>query len=209
MLGATEVGHILAATLPENVWTMYREGGLGSQIARFLELLVRWNEVVSLTSVRSPEEMVRRHFAESLCCAAVLPRCESMLDLGSGAGFPGIPVQLMRPGMRVTLAESNGKKAAFLREVVRELGLETEVFTGRAQDLPERSFACVCLRAVDPMTQALEAASMLAVGNVCVVGSPSMKERYGAGLVGWKLCGADSCLSGGAGSVVYRYMRTV
>ncbi len=208
MLRAAEIDSILAESLPENVWAMYCDGKFGETLARFVELLVRWNRIVSLTSARSPEEMVRRHVADSLCCAAALPKCESVLDLGSGAGFPGIPVQLMRPEMRVTLAEAHRRKAAFLREVVRELRLATEVFAGRAQELPERSFGCVCLRAVDPMKQALETASVLASECVCVVGSASMWETYSAGLVGWEVCGVEGRVPGRGESVVYRYRRS-
>lgn len=206
MLGASEIDEILCEILPRKVWDEYCRKELAESLARYLSLLVRWNRTVNLTSVREPEDMVRRHLAESLCCAAALPGCESLLDLGSGAGFPGVPIQLMLPGIRVTLAESDAKKAAFLREAVRELGLPTQVFSGRAQALPCKSFACVCLRAVDPMTQALEAASVLAAECVCVVGSATMLGAYSAGLRGWILGGTQRCLGEG-GSIICLFHR--
>ena len=79
-----------------------------------------------------------------------------MLDIGSGAGFPGLPLQLALPGVHVTLAESQGKKAAFLREAVRVLGVGAEVWAARAQALPgERRFEVVTMRAVDRPEQAV------------------------------------------------------
>lgn len=204
--GAADVNGILAEVLPAEVWALYAGDDLGERLARHLELLMRWNRAVSLTSVRTPEEMVRRHVAESLCCAAALPGCGSVLDLGSGAGFPGIPVQLARPELQVTLAESHGKKAAFLREVIRELGLRAEVFAGRAQELPAGGFGCVCLRAVDPMEQALGTAAVLAKECVCVVGSASLEEEYAAELPGWKLERMPASVREG-GSSIFLYGR--
>jgi 16S rRNA (guanine527-N7)-methyltransferase len=83
-----------------------------------------------------------------------------VLDLGSGAGFPGLPIQLLLPELRVTLAESQNKKASFLREAVRTLGLaNAEVWAGRAEEMAAgRSYEVVTLRAVDNMPAALAAA---------------------------------------------------
>ena len=84
----------------------------------------------------------------------------TLLDFGSGAGFPGIPIALCRPEIAVTLAESQGKKAAFLREAVRVLGLNAEVHSARAEVL-RTVFDCVTLRAVDKMELAAQAAAQL------------------------------------------------
>jgi 16S rRNA (guanine527-N7)-methyltransferase len=92
----------------------------------------------------------------------------TVLDLGSGAGFPGLPIQLLRPELRVTLAESQHKKASFLREAVRVLGLETEVWAGRAEVLEEK-FSVVTLRAVDNMEAAMAAARGLVEAGGWVV----------------------------------------
>jgi 16S rRNA (guanine527-N7)-methyltransferase len=133
------------------------------QLSTYLDLLLRWNERTNLTAIREPEEIVRRHFGESLFAgvhlAPLLPAEGTLLDFGSGAGFPGLPIQLLLPALRVTLAESQGKKASFLREAVRTLGLHTEVWAGRVEDLPaSRQFHAVTLRAVDRMEQALTVA---------------------------------------------------
>jgi len=129
------------------------------QLSAYLELLLRWNARTNLTAIRDPEEIVRRHFGESLFVAAHLPECATLLDLGSGAGFPGLPIQLARPGLRVTLAESQNKKASFLREAVRTLGLATEVWGDRVERLPaDRLFDVVTLRAVDDPGKALKLA---------------------------------------------------
>ena len=128
----------------------------------YLALLLKWNARLNLTAVRSPDEILRRHFVECIQCAQALPDLPGggeLLDFGSGAGLPGIPIAICRPEIRVTLAESQGKKAAFLREVVRILELHSEVFTGRVQDISqERWFSAITLRAVDRMPKACRAA---------------------------------------------------
>jgi len=139
--------------------------GLDSQAsARFgthLELILRWNARTNLTAVREPEGIIQRHFLESIACARMLPvGIATLLDFGSGAGLPGIPIAICRPEIAVTLAESQGKKAAFLREAVRGLELNVAVFAGRAESLPTQ-FDCVTLRAVDRMEQAVNAAAAL------------------------------------------------
>ena len=136
---------------------------LTSHLEAFLDLLLRWNARTNLTAIRDPETMVTRHFGESLFAARALsPRLKpgaTLLDFGSGAGFPGLPIQLYRPDLQVTLAESQGKKASFLREAIRTLGLKTEVWSSRVEAMPpEKTFDCVTLRAVDNMEAALPAA---------------------------------------------------
>ncbi|WP_263382702.1 16S rRNA (guanine(527)-N(7))-methyltransferase RsmG [Granulicella arctica] len=129
------------------------------QLSTYLDLLLKWNARTNLTAIRSPEEIVTRHFGESLFAGRHLPQARTLLDFGSGAGFPGLPIQLLRPELHVLLAESQNKKATFLREAVRTLGLQTEVWAGRVEALPaERLFDVVTLRAVDDMDAALIAA---------------------------------------------------
>ncbi len=130
---------------------------------RYLSLFVRWNERVSLSAVRDEQSILSRHFVESIFCARRLPAgISTLLDFGSGAGLPGIPISLCRPEILVTLAESNGKKAAFLRECVRQLELSAEVYDGRAETLTGH-YGCVTLRAVDRMAGAVKAAAALVV----------------------------------------------
>ncbi len=133
------------------------------QVSDYLDLLIRWNARVSLTAIRDPEEVIRRHFGESFFTAGHLatrlrPDAE-LLDYGSGPGFPGLPIQMFLPQLRVTLAESQVRKVAFLREVIRTLDLKTEVWPNRVEDLPEsRRFDAVALRAVEKMPTSLQAA---------------------------------------------------
>ncbi len=119
-------------------------------ISTYLDLLLRWNARINLTAIRNPEEILTRHFGESLFAARhIFPFSASsvssvpsvvkdfhLADLGSGPGFPGLPIKLYAPHISLTLIESNHKKAAFLREVVRALSLSNvEVTTTRAEHL--------------------------------------------------------------------------
>jgi 16S rRNA (guanine527-N7)-methyltransferase len=127
----------------------------------YLSLILRWNARVNLTAIRDEEGILQRHFVESIACAGALPAgIATLLDVGSGAGFPGIPIALCRPEISVTLAESQGKRAAFLHEVVRVLGVSAKVHSGRAEALAA-TFDCVTLRAVDRMKVAVRAAAQL------------------------------------------------
>jgi 16S rRNA (guanine527-N7)-methyltransferase len=130
-------------------------------VARFdayLALILRWNTRTNLTAVRDANGIISRHFVESIACAQLLPNgIASLLDFGSGAGFPGIPIAIFRPEIRVTLAESQNKKAAFLQEAARTLNLDICVFAGRAETMNEE-FDCVVMRAVDRMEAAVAAA---------------------------------------------------
>jgi 16S rRNA (guanine527-N7)-methyltransferase len=97
---------------------------LADKIGAYIELLLKWNRTISLTTVTDPVEIVKFHFGESLFAASQLHFSQSRLaDVGSGAGFPGVPLALTVPSLDVTLIESNSKKCAFLAEVVRELKL--------------------------------------------------------------------------------------
>lgn len=145
------------------------------KLSDYLDLLLKWNARTNLTAIREPEEIVRRHFGESLFAARHLGACDMLLDLGSGAGFPGLPIALLRSEIHVALAESQGKKAAFLREVVRTLNLShVEVWAGRAEAMPpERRFHTVTLRAVDNMAAALSAAESRATQRIVILTSDS------------------------------------
>lgn len=136
--------------------------GMYGQLAAYLELLLKWNARTNLTAIRAPEEIVKRHFGESLFAAGVLMvrlgDVQEVMDLGSGAGFPGVPTQILLPRVRMTLVESQGKKAAFLREVTRVLGLDAAVWANRVEAMAaERQFDAVMLRAVDRMEAMVEA----------------------------------------------------
>jgi 16S rRNA (guanine527-N7)-methyltransferase len=127
------------------------------QFQSYLELLLRWNQRLNLTAIREPLEIIRRHFVESAFSAEHLPSgVMTLLDYGSGAGFPGIPIAICRPDIRVTLAEAQGKKSSFLREVLRVLALPGQVYGGRVEAMPEQDrFDAVSMRAVERMDTAI------------------------------------------------------
>jgi 16S rRNA (guanine527-N7)-methyltransferase len=155
-------------------------------------MLRHWNSRINLTAIRSEEEIVTRHFGESFFAARHLfplypvsssvpsmvkdfdvaeaqsPQPEARVaDLGSGAGFPGIPIKLWEPNIQLTLIESNRKKATFLREVTRVLTLtNVDVRNVRAETLPKSSFEVVTLRAVERLTTLLaRSAALLTPGG--------------------------------------------
>jgi 16S rRNA (guanine527-N7)-methyltransferase len=138
---------------------------LGS-ISMYIDILARWNQRMNLTAVRQPEDIVTRHFGESLFAAQHLFATDAVastvVDVGSGAGFPGLPIKIWAPTIRLTLIESNHKKATFLKEVVRALGLEeVEVFAGRAEDFTVFTADVVTLRAVERFADILPIAAGL------------------------------------------------
>ena len=115
----------------------------------FIRLLEKWNRVTNLTAVRDPLQMVTRHILDSLAVAPFLTR-GSLLDVGSGAGLPGVPIAIARPGLDVTLLDANAKKLRFVRQAAAELGLNNvQVVQARMQEYqPGRSFDMVISRAV-------------------------------------------------------------
>ena len=124
----------------------------------YLDLLLRWNAAYNLTAVRDAGEMVTRHLLDSL---AVLPFVsgESLADLGTGAGLPGIPLALAKPGLKVHLVDSNGKKARFLREAVRQLKLEGARVEESRVEAVVGKFDCITARAFATLSD------MLALGG--------------------------------------------
>ncbi|MFI4970907.1 MAG: 16S rRNA (guanine(527)-N(7))-methyltransferase RsmG, partial [Lysobacterales bacterium] len=112
----------------------------------YVELLARWNATYNLSAVRDPLEMVTRHLLDSL---AIVPyvRGETLADLGSGAGLPGIVLAIVAPERRVALIDSNGKKTRFLRAAVRELGLGNVRVVETRVEAVEDTFDCVTARA--------------------------------------------------------------
>ncbi len=123
--------------------TFFREHGFdlaAGQIAHFetyTRLLVAWNRRINLTAIRSREDILVKHFLDSLTCLRVMPApIGRVVDVGSGAGFPGLVLKIARPEIRLTLIESVGKKADFCRLVVQTLGLrDVEVVSARAEEI--------------------------------------------------------------------------
>jgi 16S rRNA (guanine527-N7)-methyltransferase len=93
------------------------------QFLIFLELLLKWNRKMNLTALRSPSQIISRHFLDSLLLLPHLPETGRLLDLGSGAGFPGLPLKIARPGLSIDLVEATARKASFLKEAIRRLRL--------------------------------------------------------------------------------------
>lgn len=166
MLPPAEIASLLTPYLPDP----QKRSDLSGPLATYLALLLKWNSRTNLTAIRDPQEIVRRHFGESLFAGLEIGQTTSLLDLGSGAGFPGIPIQLLHPNLQVTLAESQGKKAAFLQELVRTLNLPTEIWSNRVEQMPAgRVFDAVTLRAVDDMPTALAEAARRATGRILIL----------------------------------------
>ena len=121
-------------------------------IQQYMKILLAWNEKINLTAIRDPLEILYRHFCESMYAAVAVPVKNGRLaDVGSGAGFPGIPLKIMRPELQVFLIESNMKKATFLAEVLRNIELpDTRVLVSRYEELGEEvaPLDFVCSRAV-------------------------------------------------------------
>jgi len=140
-------------------------------ISTYIDILQRWNARINLTAIRDEEEIVTRHFGESLFAARHLfpgfsassgVRDFDVADVGSGAGFPGIPIKLWAPQLSLTLIESNHKKATFLREVSRALILtNVNIQNVRAESLTGKRFDVVTLRAVERFQSTLPTAAGL------------------------------------------------
>jgi 16S rRNA (guanine527-N7)-methyltransferase len=170
------LGRALAMTLdPSEITRLLEPFGVdldGQQldvVGRYLDLLTRWSRAVSLTAIRRQEEIVTRHFGESIYVTKFASLDGPLLDIGSGAGFPGLAMKIVRPDIRVVLLEPVTKKRAFLKEVVRECQFRrVEVIGARAEDFSEEhdsEFQCVTLRAVGDFEGVLPAASKCLSGS--------------------------------------------
>jgi 16S rRNA (guanine527-N7)-methyltransferase len=158
--GSIPAGERLNALLIEAGLALL-DNAQADRFEEYISLILRWNARINLTAIRDEDGILSRHFVESIACARALPPgIVTLLDFGSGAGFPGIPIAFCRPEIAVTLAESVGKKAAFLHEALRVLGIPANIHSGRAETLSAK-FDCVALRAVNRMELAVKAASQL------------------------------------------------
>jgi 16S rRNA (guanine527-N7)-methyltransferase len=101
----------------------------------YLKELLKWNQKINLTALRTEKDIVLKHFLDSLSVCPHLPKTSSLLDIGSGAGFPGIPLKMIQPPLEITLIDSVRKKVDFQRHIIRMLGLKgIEAIHGRVQD---------------------------------------------------------------------------
>jgi len=130
------------------------------QIQQYVKILLTWNEKINLTAIRDPLEILHRHFCECMYAAEAIPLEKGRLaDVGSGGGFPGLALKIMRPGLQVFLVESNIKKVTFLAEVIRELGLNgAQVLARRYEELGEEMAPLdyICSRALGEFPSFLE-----------------------------------------------------
>lgn len=143
------------------------------QLKIYLDLLLRWNRRINLTSIRNPEECVTRHFGESLYISRLLKLEGSLLDVGSGAGFPGMALKIVFPIVSATLLEPIAKKRAFLKEVARACGLDSvQVRSERVEEFlsENAAFETVTARAVGRLDQLILAAArcLKPGGRVCL-----------------------------------------
>jgi len=148
-----------------------------SRIQLYLDLLVKWNHKINLTAEKDPDSILKRHVFDSLqYCRAFKPSFR-LMDIGSGAGFPGIPLKIIFPEMPLVLVESQRKRCSFMETVVRELELvQTEVIHVRVEDIPairEGQFDAVSFRAVSSLNQCLTLGErFVAPGGKLIVKKP-------------------------------------
>lgn len=176
----------LGSLVPQSVEAAALTPAQLNHISSYVDLLVRWNARINLTAVRDADEIVTRHFGESIFAARFLFSATSaepvsLVDIGSGAGFPGLPMKIWNPNIQLTLIESNQKKVAFLREIVRALGLsDVSVFAGRAEDYSGTA-ELITLRAVEQFKNILPVAAHLvrASGRLALlVGSSQVSSAH-------------------------------
>jgi 16S rRNA (guanine527-N7)-methyltransferase len=162
-----------------------------TRLASYGNLLLHWNTRLSLTAIRDEAELIERHLMEGVFAAIHHPSGRLALDFGSGTGIPGIPIAICRENLRVTLAEAQRKKAAFLQEVVRVLGLRVVVHPGRAETLARGTFDAVWMRAVEKSAAMLPLAATLIApgGSLCLLGTgaaPPIGVSSAKGSTSWQ-----------------------
>lgn len=158
-------------------------------IQQYMKLLLAWNEKINLTAIRDPLEVLYRHFCECMYAAVAVPIENGRLaDVGSGAGFPGIPLKIMRPELHVFLIESNMKKATFLAEVLRNIELpDTRVLVSGYEELGEEvtPLDYVCSRALgqfEPFLAWAASERIAAKGVILWIGGRDLDQaRKGTG----------------------------
>lgn len=154
-----------------------------TSIQQYIRILQRWNEKLNLTAIRDPLEILHRHFCESMFAGVSVPINSGRLaDIGSGPGFPGLPLKILRPELELSLVESNIKKGTFLAEVIRELGLaNARMLISRYEELGEElaPLDFVCSRAVGDFGPFLEwaASDRVSAGRVVLwIGGRDLDE---------------------------------
>jgi 16S rRNA (guanine527-N7)-methyltransferase len=154
-----------------------------SRFQLYLDLLVKWNQKINLTAEKDPDSILKRHVFDSLQYSRALKPNLRVVDIGSGAGFPGIPLKIIFPEMALVLVESQRKRCSFMETVARELELDqTEVINARAEDIPtkqEGQFDAIIFRAVSSLNQCLTLGErFVAPGGRLIVKKPPDESTH-------------------------------
>jgi 16S rRNA (guanine(527)-N(7))-methyltransferase GidB len=193
------------------------------QFQTYLELLTEWNEKINLTAITEPREVAVKHFLDSVLILKYreIPDGASLIDVGTGAGFPGLPLKIMRPGMCLTLLDGLNKRLVFLQDVLQKLGQEAELVHARAEEAGRQpqyraAFDFAAARAVAPLNLLCEyCLPFLKIGGtfVAMKGPNIAEELDGAKdairLLGCELRGVEEfTLPGGDGRSLVLITRT-
>ena len=167
---------------------------------KYMDLLIEWNEKINLTAITNRKDILVKHFIDSLTIQRYLGNAVNIIDVGTGAGFPGIPIKIINPNLKVVLVDSLNKRINFLQEVIKKLNLDNiEVIHARAEDLGQNkkyreTFDIVTSRAVANMSVLSEYLLPLARVNgkcICMKGSDIEEElensKYAINLLGGKI----------------------
>lgn len=167
---------------------------------KYMDLLIEWNEKINLTAITNRKDIIVKHFIDSLTIQRYLSDAVNIIDVGTGAGFPGIPIKIVNPNLKVVLVDSLNKRINFLQDVIKKLNLDNiEVIHARAEDLGQNkkyreAFDIVTSRAVANMSVLSEYLLPLARVNgkcICMKGSDIEEElensKYAINLLGGKI----------------------
>ena len=157
------------------------------QFYKYMKLLIDWNEKVNLTNITEPKEIITKHFIDSLTVLKFIKQEDNVIDVGTGAGFPGIPIKIAFSQTKIVLLDSLNKRINFLTEVIKQLGLEKiEVVHSRAEDAGQNKktrekFDVAVSRAVAPLNVLLEYLAPLAKVEglaICMKASKASEELF-------------------------------
>ena len=167
------------------------DAALATPLLDYVALLARWNATYNLTAVRDPREMIGKHLLDSLAMQPYVAGLTTLADLGTGPGLPGIPLAIATPSLQVTLVESNGKKARFLREAIRQLKLGNAVVAESRIEAfkPATTFDAITARALATLPLILELGGHLpgADGRLLAMKGVLPADEIAALPAGWRL----------------------
>lgn len=155
------------------------------QFFTYKELLIEWNKKMNLTAIEQEEDIITKHFIDSLSIASYIPDTTKIIDIGTGAGFPGIPLKILKKDLSITLLDSLNKRITFLEEVIRNLSIENiQAVHARAEELAHKEeyreqYDIAVSRAVAPMHTLLEyMLPYVKIGGKCIcMKGPNLQEE--------------------------------